>query len=119
MCVYTEEQLSLLKGRLAAPCQIHRRNGIIFDAKMNLTSCVMDIGTIMGQYGSDFSSYKEFKKISKSNAYQATINSLSQLPSEHCTSCAYFKACQGGCPFFWMHCSFDAFNKFKERQLGF
>ncbi len=118
MCVYTEEQLELLKGRLAAPCQIYYKNAITFDAKMNLIPCSMNIDSVMGKFGLDFSTYKEFKKLSKCNPYKSTVESLSNLPSESCKSCKYLKDCQGGCTFFWMHYAFDTFNKFKEKQTN-
>ena len=59
MCVYTVEQLKLLKGRLATPCQIHLKNAVTFNTKMELLPCDMYIYRQLGKFGVDFSSYKE------------------------------------------------------------
>lgn len=119
MCVYTDEQLKALEGRLAAPCQIYYRNGVTFDAKMNLIPCSMNIETTMGKFGSDFVTYKEFKKLSQKGVYKSSIDELNKLPSEHCKTCKYLKICRGGCTFFWKHCSFEAFKIFKEKWNDF
>jgi len=114
LCVYTKQQLSLLEGRLASPCQIFKRNGITFDEKMNLLPCSMHIENKMGQFGQDFSTYKEFEKIVEENPYKNTMDSLSQLPSDNCSLCKYFESCYGGCSVFWKNCSFESLEKFKE-----
>ena len=79
----------------------------------------MNIDTQLGQFGVDFFTYKDFKKLSKKNPYKQAINQLNELPSKQCKSCKYLKICRGGCTFFWKHCSFDSFNEFKEKTVGF
>lgn len=115
MCVYTEKQLSILKGRLAAPCQIFYRNGITFDGKMNLIPCSMNIENKMGQFKTDFSTLNELNKIMETDIYKSTIDSLNKLPSISCKTCKHLNTCLGGCTFFWEHCSFEAFSEFKEK----
>lgn len=114
MCAYTEEQLLLLKGKLAAPCQIRNMNGITFDTKLNLIPCNMYIDDLMGQLGKDFSSYKEYVDYAERNPYKSIIDSINQLPSRKCSSCNYIEACLGGCPITWKNCSFEAFDEFKN-----
>lgn len=116
MCVFTEEQLLLFKGRLAAPCQIHKGNGVTFDTKMNLLPCNMHIESKMGQFGVDFLSYKEFEKLTEHSSYKCTMDSLKQLPSSYCSTCKYLESCYGGCPVIWKNCSFQAFKEFKENN---
>lgn len=50
MCIYTEEQLALLEGRLATPCPIHMKNALTFNTKMELLPCDMYIGQKMGRF---------------------------------------------------------------------
>lgn len=114
MCTYTEEQLTLLEGKLAAPCQIHTENGIIFDTDLNLIPCSMYIENRIGKLGVDFSTYEEFEKIAQKPLYRDTIEKLKQLPSAECESCRYLNSCYGGCPVLWKNYSFDAMKKFKE-----
>lgn len=114
MCVYTEEQLSILKGRMAEPCHIFKRNSITFDAKMNLLPCSMHIDSKMGQFGVDFSSYKEYEEVTERDPYKCTMDSLSELPSSYCSTCKHFESCYGGCSVFWKNCSFEALKEFKE-----
>lgn len=116
LCIYTEKQLSLLKGKLASPCHIFKRNGITFDEKMNLLPCGMHIEKKMGQFGLDFSTYKEFERITEMFPYKNTMEMLSQLPSDKCSSCKYFESCYGGCSVFWENCSFEALEKFKKNN---
>ena len=116
MCVYTKKQLSLLEGRLAAPCHIFKRNSITFDSKMNLLPCSMHIESKMGQFGVDFSSYEEFKELIERAPYKPTMDSISELPSSYCSSCKHFRSCYGGCSIFWKNCSFEAFKEFKEHN---
>ena len=54
MCIYTQEQLNLLKGRLATPCQIHLKNAITFNTKMELLPCDMYIYKQLGEFGFRF-----------------------------------------------------------------
>lgn len=115
LCVYTEKQLSLLEGKLAAPCQIYKGNGITFDTQMNLLPCSMYIENKIGQFESDFSSYVEFEKMVECDPYKSTMDSLSQIPSNNCSECKYFESCYGGCPVFWKNCTFEALKEFKEK----
>lgn len=116
MCAYTKEQLALLKGRLAAPCQIHKRNGITFDTKLNLLPCNMYFENKMGKLGVDFSSYEEFLKYTNNISYKNIFDSLNLLPSESCFSCDYYESCYGGCPVTWKNCSFESFVRLKKSQ---
>lgn len=114
ICVYTREQLGLLKGRLAGPCQIHIENGITFDTDLNLIPCNMHFENKIGRLGKDFSSYREFEDIIQKGVYRSTIDKLKQLPSDRCKSCEYLNSCYGGCPVIWKNYSFKALEKFKE-----
>lgn len=114
MCIYTEEQLSLLKGKLATPCQIHMKNAITFNTKMELLPCDMYINQKMGQLDKDFSSYCEFKEFTKLPSYKCTMNALRKLPSKICSSCQYLKSCYGGCPVLWKNYSFETLHLLKN-----
>lgn len=118
ICVYTKEQLSLLKGKLAAPCQVHKRNGITFDTKMNLLPCNMYIENKMGQLGVDFFSYEEFMKYTNHVPYNSFMDSLNLLPSEICSSCEYLESCYGGCPVTWKNCSFESLKEYEKNTRG-
>lgn len=113
MCIYSEEQLALLKGKLASPCQIHMKNAVTFNTKMELLPCDMYINQKMGQFGVDFSSYQEFVKLINHPVYRHTMESLRKLPSNECTSCQYLESCYGGCPVLWKNYSFEALKAFK------
>ena len=115
LCVYTEEQLSLLEKKLAAPCQIHTENGITFDTDMNLIPCNMHFENRIGKLGVDFSSYEEFKRITQKFIYRSTIDILKQYPSDNCKSCKYLDFCYGGCPIMWKNYSYDAMIKYKNK----
>lgn len=119
MCAYTKEQLALLKGRLADPCQIHKRNGITFDTQLNLLPCNMYIEMKMGQLNTDFFSYKEFLEQINYMPYKNIINSLNLLPSEVCSLCKHLKSCYGGCPVIWKNFSFEAFKELKKTREVF
>lgn len=118
MCVYTEEQLKLLEGKLAAPCQIHYRNAITFDTKMNVLPCNMFIKEKIGQFGKDFSSFQEFQNYVDNDQYKCTMDSLSKMPSIKCSSCKYFESCYGGCPIVWKNYSYGALQLFKTNYYG-
>lgn len=113
MCVYTEEQLKLLEGKLAAPCQIYYRNAITFDTKMNVLPCNMFINEKLGKFGKDFSSFEEFQNHIDSDPYKCTMDSLSKMPSGECSSCKYLESCYGGCPVLWKNYSYRALQSFK------
>lgn len=114
ICAYTEEQLLLLKGKLAAPCQIRKMNGITFDTKLNLLPCNMFIDDKMGQLGKEFSTYNEYIDYAKCRNYKSIMHSINKLPSDNCFSCKYIESCLGGCPIIWKNCSFEAFEEFKN-----
>ena len=118
MCVYTNNQLEVLSGRLAAPCQIYEKNAVTFDTELNLIPCSMNLGSRLGRFGQDFSSFAEFLMLQKTEGYSSVANGLSQLPSQYCSACKYLTKCRGGCTFFWWNCSFESFKAFKE-ELGF
>lgn len=118
ICVYTEEHLEKLKGKLAAPCQIYKGNGITFDTDMNLLPCSMFIDDKIGQFGVDFSSYEEFERYVECDPYKNTIKRLSLMPSSDCENCEHLEDCFGGCPIFWKNCSYEALIKFKDMYDG-
>lgn len=114
LCVYTAEQLDLLKGKLAEPCYVHMRNSLVFDTDMNLLPCDMYAEQKMGRFGLDFSSYQEFEELSKRPPYQDMMDALGKLPSSECVSCRHLDSCCGGCPVLWKNYSFGALKAFKE-----
>ncbi len=117
MCVYTEEQLTLLKGRLATPCQIHLKNAITFNTKMELLPCDMYIYQKLGKFGKDFSSYQDFLSLTKSANYSKTMGEIRKLPSDECAICKHFDICYGGCPVLWRNYSFAALKDFKANRI--
>lgn len=119
ICVYTKEQLKLLKGKLAAPCQIHIENGITFDTDMNLIPCNMHFENRMGRLGTDFYSYEEFEEAAQNTVYRSRIDRLKQYPSDNCQSCEYLDSCFGGCPALWKNYSYDALMKCKNDYINF
>jgi len=114
MCVYTEEQLSLLKGKLAAPCQIHMKDAVTFNTKMDLLPCDMYIDQKMGRLGTDFSSYHEFEELTERPDYRGVMEALREWPSSECASCRYLESCYGGCPVLWKNYSFESLRAFKR-----
>ena len=118
LCVYTEEQLKLLNRKLAAPCQIHIGNGITFDTQMNLIPCNMFFEDIIGQLGTDFSSYEEYKEFIKKSVYSSAITELKEYPSNQCNDCQYLKNCFGGCPVLWNNYSFEALQTLKSNYYN-
>lgn len=119
ICIYTEEQLSLLKGKLAAPCQIHMRNAMTFDTKMELLPCDMYVDQKLGRFGTDFSTYQEFENLTKNSTYRGKMEPLWEFPSDECESCRHLKICYGGCPVLWKHYSFRALKEFKAKSRVF
>ena len=116
ICIYSKEQLAQLKGRLASPCQIHMKNSITFNTKMELLPCDMFIEQKIGKLGKDFSSAKEFFEYIKQPAYQHIMNPLQKMPSDECKSCAHLQSCYGGCPVLWKNYSFDDLQNFQKNQ---
>ena len=115
LCVYTEKQFHLLKGRMATPCQIHKKNAVTFDTQLNLLPCDMYFDRKLGRLGEDFVSVNDFLELRKNNPYKNTIEDISHLPSEKCVDCQYFDKCYGGCPVLWNNYSFDELSAYKER----
>lgn len=114
LCFFSDEQLILLDGKLAAPCSIHTGNTITFDTKMNLLPCNMYINSSLGQFGVDFSTYEEFTRYMECELYKSTIDNLNQYPTSNCSTCKYLESCYGGCPIIWKNFSFDAFEEFRS-----
>lgn len=114
LCVYTEEQLNILEGRLAFPCQIHNENGITFDTELNLIPCNMHFEDTIGKLGSDFSSYEEFKCWMKNDTYRGVIDRLKEYPSEECKECSKLEVCYGGCPITWKNFTYRAIQEHKR-----
>lgn len=117
MCVYTEEQLKLLKGRLATPCQIHLKNAVTFNTKLELLPCDMYIYQKLGKFGRDFSSHQEFLSLTESTHYRKTMDEIRKLPSDECTACEHYGVCYGGCPVLWRNYSFIELKEFKESLI--
>mgnify|MGYP005783930911 CR=1 FL=1 len=118
LCIYTEEQLKLLKGRLATPCQIHLKNAVTFNTKMELLPCDMFLYQQLAKFGRDFSSYKEFLSLLESTHYRKTMNKIRELPSNECTTCKHFNVCYGGCPVLWKNYSFSELMEFKAKRTS-
>lgn len=118
LCVYTEKQLELLKGRMATPCQIHKKNAVTFDTQLNLLPCDMYFDNKMGKLGEDFIGVEDFIELRKNNPYNKIIEDISQLPSDQCIDCQHLEKCYGGCPVLWNKYSFDVLNVYKERFLS-
>lgn len=115
LCVYTEKQLQLLKGRMATPCQIHKKNAVTFDTQLNLLPCDMYYDKKIGKLGEDFISAEDFIELRKNSLYKNTIEDISQLPSKKCIDCQYLDKCFGGCPVLWNNYSFDELDAYKDR----
>lgn len=113
ICFYTEKQLYVLKNKLATKCQIHTKNCITIDTKLNLLPCNMYTDLSMGRFGMDFKSYKEFNRYRKSLDYKDVSDRLDFLPSGKCLACKYLKSCYGGCPLTWKNFSFEDMETFK------
>ena len=117
MCLYTEEQLELLQGRLATPCQVHLKNYVTFNTKKELLPCDFFIHQRLGEFGKDFSSYQEFLSFAESSSYIKTMNDIGKLPSEECNTCRHLNVCYGGCPVLWKNYSFASLKEFKDKRV--
>ena len=115
MCIYPPDQLKILEGKMAHPCQVHTETGITFDTDMNLIPCNMYFENRIGRLDTDFSSYAEFLDFIQNSIYRTTIDQLKQLPSTVCKSCKFLKLCYGGCPVTWKNYSFDVLNDYKDK----
>lgn len=114
ICVYTDEQLELLKGKLASPCQIHKKNALTFDTKVNLLPCDMYFDFPIGKLGQDFNTIEELEKLQATEPYKGTIERISRYPSDICSDCEYLERCYGGCPVLWRNYSFHELMELKE-----
>ena len=117
LCMFTKEQLRVLEGRLAGPCQIHLGNAITVNTRMELMPCDMYIGTSLGKFGKEFSTLCELEELLKSCDTQDALNDIRKLPSTKCMICEYLDRCYGGCPVLWKNYSFDSLMSFKEEAL--
>ncbi len=118
LCIFTKEQLRILEGRLAGPCQIHLGNAITVNTHMELMPCDMYIDTNLGRFGKEFSTSRELKKLLESRDVQGALRDIRRLPSPKCVSCEYLEHCYGGCPVTWKNYSFDSLMSFKEEAFG-
>lgn len=117
LCMFIKEQLKVLEGRLAGPCQIHLGNAITVNTRMELMPCDMYIGTSLGKFGKEFSTLCELEELLKSCDTQDALNDIRKLPSTKCMTCEYLDRCYGGCPVLWKNYSFDSLMSFKEEAL--
>lgn len=118
LCLYSKGQLAQLEGRLASPCQIHMKNSVTFDTKMELLPCDMFIEQKMGKLGKDFYSNQDFFEFIKQPDYQRIMKPLQKLPSDKCKSCDYLQSCYGGCPVLWKNYSFYDLKKFQKSHMN-
>lgn len=114
LCMYTEKQLEILKGKLASPCQIHMKNAVTFNTKLELLPCDMYLQQKLGRLGSDFSSFEDFLRLKEGENYKNIMEVIQELPSEECEECKYLEKCYGGCPVLWKNYSFSAMKEFKS-----
>lgn len=115
MCMYTEKQLSVLEGKIASPCQIHKKNAVTFDTNLNLLPCDMYFNSKIGKLGEDFVTVEGFEKWRSEKLYKDVIDNISRLPSNECKRCKYLENCYGGCPVLWKNYCFDDLKLFKEK----
>lgn len=116
LCAYSKEQLTLLEGKLASPCQIHMCNAVTFNTRMELLPCDMYIQQSIGKLGEDFISYYDYIKFSEKPLFRNIMDPLRRLPSSNCESCEYLESCYGGCPVLWKNYSYDELMVFKKRS---
>lgn len=107
LCVYSEEQLKLLKNNMISSCQLLENNGILFDTDLSIIPCNLMYKIKVGKLGVDFNTYEEFIKFKKSEKYLKPFNMLRSLPSNECLNCKDLKYCGGGCTCLWTNTSFD------------
>lgn len=115
LCFYSDEQLSKLEGKLAAPCHVHCENGITFDTSMNLIPCNMFFECKMGKFGEEFKTVTEFEEFKNHAKYKSTIEEINKVPSESCRKCMHYDDCLGGCPITWKNYSYNDFVKYREQ----
>ena len=116
MCLYTKEQLKLLEGRMATPCQIHLKNAVTFNTKSELLPCDLYINEPLGKFGHDCSTYQEYLMLIKNPSYSKVMDAIRKLPSDECISCDYLNVCYGGCPILWKNYTFEDLKSFKTMK---
>ena len=114
LCVYTDEQLKLLEGRLAGPCQVHLNNAITANTRMELLPCDMYLGASLGRFGEDFASARELRELMRSSRFQCAMEGIRAWPSPKCRPCEHLELCYGGCPVLWKNYSFETLMEFKS-----
>lgn len=114
ICMFTKKQLQILEGKLATPCQVHKKNAITFDTQLNLLPCDMYYDEKIGKLGEDFSNAKEFMMFCNKDVYEKTMSSISRLPSDKCVKCEFLEKCFGGCPVLWRNYSFSEMEKCRD-----
>lgn len=117
LCVYSDKQLELLKGRLAGPCQVHLNNAITVNTQLELMPCDMHINTRLGRFGNDFSTFSELEALSEIPEFQYALDEIRKQPSKKCQSCEYLEQCYGGCPVLWKNYSFEALMDLKASMI--
>lgn len=115
LCFFTANQLTLLSGRLAAPCHVRKLNGITFDTNLNLIPCNMYFDEKIGNFGTDFESSSEFEELFLQGSYNREMQRINTTPSKECKNCDYYNECRGGCPVIWKNYSFEAVKIFKDK----
>ncbi len=116
LCTYSDTQMQQLRGKLASPCQIHKRNAVTFDPHLNLLPCDMYFNNKIGQLGRDFNNVEELYKLMQEDPYKETIDKISKMPSEECSACQYFEKCFGGCPVLWKNYTFKELQELKRKS---
>ena len=107
LCVYSKKQLTLLKGHLADPCQIHTNNSITVNTNLDLFHCDMFFSNSIGKFKKDFTTSTELIQFLEKHTYTATL-------PDFCSECKLLEKCYGGCPVLQKHYSIEALKEFKE-----
>ncbi len=74
----------------------------------------MYINEVVGKFGSDFSTYDEFKRFTERKEYKRIMKPLMDLPSIECNTCPYVEKCYGGCPVIWHNYSYNDIKAFRN-----
>lgn len=126
LCVYTEEQLDLLKDNMISSCQLLENTGILFDTDLSIIPCNLMYKIKVGKLGVDFNTFEEFLNFKNDKKYSEPFNMLRSLPSTVCLECKDLKYCGGGCTCLWTNTSFEELmnkklvllNKMKEQNIS-
>lgn len=114
LCMYREDQVGLLKNKMAKPCQVIEKSGITFDDKMNLIPCNMFYNIFLGQFYKDFSSVTEFSNFITCEDYKNKIDLLTSRYLNGCKNCKLYPQCGGGCPVYWKYFSLSDLLQYKK-----